>query len=43
MELVLCAMEEIAIAWTGGDWGYACLAQLLGNEHLALSIVNLWG
>ena len=40
LELFTAALEEIAIAFRGGDWGYGALEQLIGNSDLARSIVN---
>lgn len=38
-DLVLCAVEELAIAANGGDWGYGSLAALIGDVN-ALRVVN---
>ena len=39
-DLVMAALEEIAVAVRGGDWGYGALAELLHSEGLARMIVN---
>lgn len=39
-ESIMIALQEVAHAAAGGDWGYAELGRLLGNDGLARSIVN---
>lgn len=40
LELFTAALEEIVIAFGGGDWGFGALGELIGDSELARSIVN---
>lgn len=40
--ILIEAIKEISIAWSGGDWGYGSLGELIGDP-LARFIVNIFG
>lgn len=39
-DLINMAIEELTIAFNGGDWGFGALAELIGNDDLARALVN---
>ena len=41
INLIPLALEEITIAFNGGDWGYGALMDILGNADIAKAIVNI--
>jgi hypothetical protein len=40
LHLFFLALEEILIAFRGGDWGYGALAELTGSESTAQDIFD---
>ena len=40
LHLFFLALEEILIAFRGGDWGYGALEELTGSASAAREIVN---